>query len=146
MCGAKRSIIPRSPLGRRTIRKQFPSLRTLTAIFMSLTIIFAADAQQTRLVKKLERLEIAQLRISHRLPFQIGLVDPETAPTISLSPSYRCIEGSGSKMLWARLLAYVTGTVNQELLLRNEYLAAENRILRGQIKGRLLLSEEEKAT
>jgi putative transposase len=44
-------------------------------------------------------------------------------------------------MLWARLLAYVTGTVNQELLLRNEYLAAENRILRSQIKGRLLLSE-----
>lgn len=49
-------------------------------------------------------------------------------------------------MLWARMLAYVTGTVNQELLLRNEYLAAENRILRGQIKGRLLLSEEEKIT
>jgi putative transposase len=49
-------------------------------------------------------------------------------------------------MLWARVLAYVTGTVNQELLLRNEYLAAENRILRGQIKDRLLLSEGEKAT
>ena len=49
-------------------------------------------------------------------------------------------------MLWARLLAYVSGTVNQELMLRNEYLAAENRILRGQIKGRLLLSEGEKAT
>jgi hypothetical protein len=31
-------------------------------------------------------------------------------------------------------------------LLRNEYLAEENRILRGQIKGRLLLSEGEKAT
>jgi hypothetical protein len=30
---------------------------------------------------------------------------------------------------WARLLAYVTGTVNQELLLQNQYLAAENRIL-----------------
>jgi hypothetical protein len=29
------------------------------------------------------------------------------------------------EMLWARLLAYVTGTVNQELLLRNEYLATE---------------------
>jgi hypothetical protein len=28
---------------------------------------------------------------------------------------------------WARLLAYVTGLVNQELLLQNEYLAAENR-------------------
>src|SRR5260370_37358522 len=49
-------------------------------------------------------------------------------------------------MLWARLLAYVTGTVNQELLLRNEHLAAENRILRGQIQGRLLLSGGEKAT
>ncbi len=43
-------------------------------------------------------------------------------------------------MLWARLLAYVTGTLNQKLLLRNEYLAAENRILRGRIKGRLLPS------
>jgi putative transposase len=41
-------------------------------------------------------------------------------------------------MLWARMVAYVTGTVNQELLLRNEYLGAENRILRGQIKGRVL--------
>jgi putative transposase len=49
-------------------------------------------------------------------------------------------------MLWARMLAYVTGTVNQELLLRNEYLAAENRILRDQIKRRLLLSEGQKVT
>jgi putative transposase len=49
-------------------------------------------------------------------------------------------------MLWAHMLAYVTGMVNQELLLRNEYLGAENRILRGKIKGRLLLSEGEKAT
>jgi len=49
-------------------------------------------------------------------------------------------------VLWACLLAYVTGTVDQELLLRNEYLAAENRILRGQIKDRLLLSDGEKAT
>ena len=30
---------------------------------------------------------------------------------------------------WARLLAYVTGLINQELLLKNEYLAFENRIL-----------------
>jgi len=33
-------------------------------------------------------------------------------------------------MVWARLLAHIVGTVNQELLLKNEYLAAENRILR----------------
>jgi putative transposase len=31
---------------------------------------------------------------------------------------------------WARLLAFVTGLVNQKLLLRNEYLIAENRLLR----------------
>src|SRR5215471_19133673 len=31
---------------------------------------------------------------------------------------------------WVRLLAYITGLVNQKLLLQNEYLAAENRILR----------------
>ncbi len=49
-------------------------------------------------------------------------------------------------MTWAQLLAYVSGTVNQRLLLRNEYLAAENRILKAQVKGRLLLSQEEKAT
>ena len=49
-------------------------------------------------------------------------------------------------MIWARMLAYITGTVDQELLLRNEYLAAENRILRAQIQGRLLLSDAEKAT
>jgi putative transposase len=49
-------------------------------------------------------------------------------------------------MDWPRILAYITGTVDQELLLRNEYLAAENRILREQVKGRLLLSDAEKKT
>jgi putative transposase len=33
----------------------------------------------------------------------------------------------------ARLLAYVTGLVNQQLLLQNEYLIAENRILRSHL-------------
>ena len=33
-----------------------------------------------------------------------------------------------------RILAYITGTVDQELLLRNEYLVAENRILKDQLK------------
>jgi hypothetical protein len=44
-------------------------------------------------------------------------------------------------MVWTRMLAYITGTVDQELLLRNEYLAAENQTLRAKIKGRLLLSD-----
>ena len=45
-----------------------------------------------------------------------------------------------------RVLAYVTGTVDQELLARNEYLAAKNRILKAQVKGRLKLSDAERAT
>jgi putative transposase len=51
----------------------------------------------------------------------------------------------GALMEWSRILAFITGTVDQELLLRNEYLAAENRILRGQLKGRLRLSDAERA-
>jgi putative transposase len=47
---------------------------------------------------------------------------------------------------WVRLLAYVTGSVNQELLLRNDYLAAENRILRTKLPTRLRLSDPERAT
>ena len=42
-------------------------------------------------------------------------------------------------MDWARILAFVTGTVDQELLARIEYLAAENRILKAQLKRRLAL-------
>src|SRR5882757_9767927 len=49
-------------------------------------------------------------------------------------------------MDWARILAYVTGTVDQELLARNEYLAAENRILKAQMNGRLTLSDADRAS
>jgi hypothetical protein len=47
-------------------------------------------------------------------------------------------------MYWKHLLAYITGTVDQELLLRNEYLITENRIRRNQIKGRIQLSDGER--
>ncbi len=41
---------------------------------------------------------------------------------------------------WLKLLSYVTGSVNEELLLRNEYLAAENQILRARLPLNRLLS------
>jgi len=47
-------------------------------------------------------------------------------------------------MNWQRVLAYVTGSVDQELLLRNEYLATENHLLRKQIKGWIRLSDPER--
>ena len=47
-------------------------------------------------------------------------------------------------MDWKHLLAYIAGTVDQELLVRNEYLVTENRILRQQIKGRIHLSDGER--
>ena len=49
-------------------------------------------------------------------------------------------------MDWRRVLAYITGTVDEELLLRNEYLAAENRILLEQLQGRLRLTDLQRKT
>ena len=48
-------------------------------------------------------------------------------------------------MNWVRILAFVTGMVDRELLARIEYLATENRILKAQLKGRLKLSDAERA-
>src|SRR5258707_1098551 len=49
-------------------------------------------------------------------------------------------------MDWQTLLAYISGTVDQGLLLRNAYLVTENRILRNQITGRIRLSDGERKT
>lgn len=46
----------------------------------------------------------------------------------------------------ARLLAYVTGLVNQQLLLQNEYLITENRILRSHLPARVPLTNAQRAT
>jgi hypothetical protein len=46
----------------------------------------------------------------------------------------------------ARLLAYMTGLVNQQLLLRNEYLITENRILRSHLPARVPLTNAQRAT
>jgi hypothetical protein len=49
-------------------------------------------------------------------------------------------------MDWARIKAYITGAVDQKLLLRNEYLAAENRILKAQLKTPVRLTDAERMT
>jgi hypothetical protein len=49
-------------------------------------------------------------------------------------------------MDWKHLLASITGTVDQALLLRNEYLVTKNRILRNQITGRVRLTNSERKT
>ena len=46
----------------------------------------------------------------------------------------------------ARLLAHLTGLIDQKLLLQVDYLAAEDRILRAQGQARLRLSNAERAT
>jgi hypothetical protein len=61
--------------------------------------------------------------------------DPETASTLSLSRSYR-LQGNPSALGVLARLGH--RNVNQERRLHNEYLGAENRILKGQINGRLL--------
>ena len=49
-------------------------------------------------------------------------------------------------MIWKRLLAHITGSVDQDLLLRNEYLATENYILKSHLKGRLGLTDPERVS
>ncbi len=49
-------------------------------------------------------------------------------------------------MEWKTLLASITGTVDQDLLWRNEYRVAENRIVRNQITGRVRLNDGERTT
>jgi hypothetical protein len=49
-------------------------------------------------------------------------------------------------MDWKHLLASITGTVDQALLLRIESLVAENRMLRNQITGRGRLNDAERTT
>jgi hypothetical protein len=43
-------------------------------------------------------------------------------------------------MPWKRMLAYITGSVNKDLLRRIEYPLEENRVLRHQIDRRILLT------
>ena len=43
-------------------------------------------------------------------------------------------------------MAYITDTVDEELLLRREYLSAENRILVQQLQGRLRLGDPQRQT
>jgi len=49
-------------------------------------------------------------------------------------------------MDWKQLLTYSARSVNEELRLRNAYLAVENRILRHQLPGRVSLTDAERTT
>ncbi len=49
-------------------------------------------------------------------------------------------------MPWKRMLAYITGSVNEGLLRKIEYLLEENRVLRNQIDKRILLTDSERYT
>ena len=44
-------------------------------------------------------------------------------------------------MDWKTMLGYVSGSVDEKLLLRNGYLVAKNRVLRNQIQSRLRLTD-----
>jgi len=48
------------------------------------------------------------------------------------------------RMDWKKLLGSITKSVDEELRLRNEYLATENRLLRQQINGRVHLTNSDR--
>jgi putative transposase len=79
-------------------------------------------------------------------PRSLNLARPSVAWTYGLSYTAMGLRAAGRLMNWWRILAHITGTVDQELLLRNEYLAAENRILKIRLEGRVKLSDAERAT
>lgn len=49
-------------------------------------------------------------------------------------------------MPWKRMLAYITGCVNEDLWRRIEYRLEENRVLRNPIHKRLLLTDKQRHT
>src|SRR5438034_9104974 len=67
-------------------------------------------------------------------------------PSHPYSASRGIAKPEGETMDWKHLLASITGTVDQELLLRNEYLVTENRMLRNQITGRVRLTDAKRKT
>jgi Homeodomain-like domain len=79
-------------------------------------------------------------------PRSMNLARPSVA--WAYGPSYTAmgLRAAGRLMNWWRILAHITGTVDQELLLRHEYLAAENRILKIRLEGRVKLSDAERTT
>jgi hypothetical protein len=81
-----------------------------------------------------------KLRTSHHTLFRLS--SAPQSPILNV-PAERRVE-RGRAMDWKQLLAYITGSVDEELLLRNEYLVTENRILRQQIKGRVQLTGAER--
>src|SRR5208283_2605699 len=107
---------------------------------------------------------MSMMRAGHCFRFGIQMITPNWAIIWRLMPPVassiislyrhfdpRIVQTSRKKegrpgMDWPRLLAYITGTVDQELLLRNEFLVAENRILKAQIEGRLHITDAERAT
>jgi len=50
----------------------------------------------------------------------------------------------GGSMAWSKLLAFISGEVDQFLLVQNQYLIEENRVLRSQIDKRVILTDKER--
>src|SRR5213594_4039050 len=68
-------------------------------------------------------------------------------PTMSHSRRISGTMMEGDRLMdWKTLLACITGSVEEQLLLRNEYVVEENRILRNQIAGRVQLTDAERQT
>ena len=99
-------------------------------------------AARARLVKKLKPAFPAE--VTALLSSLLGLLSTCLSPIVT--HTVRASRGGSMTMEWKKLLAYIPGSVDQELLLRNEYLVTENRILGKQIQGRVRLNDGERQT
>jgi len=143
--------------GRRTsctIRLTTKERQTLLAWQRS-TSIPAGRARRARVILLMaDRVPISYGQ-NIRTRFPTGGYAPYNHPRFGLSssPLSWILTGNmdgkqcgGEAMDWQHLLASITGSVDQELLLRNEYLVTEHRLLRNQLKDRVHLNDSERKT
>src|SRR5207245_3308934 len=85
-------------------------------------------------------------------PFGYGVSPPRVSPfdftpTTSHSQWIAGTITEGDRLMdWKTLLACITGSGEEQLPLRNEYVVEENRILRKQIAGRVQLTDADRQT
>jgi hypothetical protein len=113
------------------------ALLTSSTILRTLSIGGVQDGGNRHKVKKPEPSFPAAFMIL-LLPASVGLLPPKCRIlSVDVGGEQAEVEKG---MNWIKLVAYVTGTVDQELLRRHEDLVTENRILRKQTKGHMPLS------
>ena len=103
-----------------------------TTMSIGMSSLDVSVEYSSRTAKKLERSVLQGLFAAWFSSFYPWTDHVKRLYSLRYCAKYFC---SRDFMGWKRLLAFISGSVDEELLLRNEYLVTENRIWRNQFKG-----------